>query len=126
MGSNLLASVDWERQESWASPSAQHVAVEVYNVGGCLTHGDLALEAGVDFHAVVEHRLIPSQVRSEWAWLRGKGLASIWALACQDSSHVGNAGVGVGRTPSHETFSQHFHPCAHITLWLKVSHDVCA
>ena len=27
--------------------------------------------------------------------LRSKGLASVWALACQDSSHVGNAGVGV-------------------------------
>ena len=25
----------------------------------------------------------------------GKGLASVWAHACQDSSHVGNAGVGV-------------------------------
>ena len=32
----------------------------------------------------------------------------------------------VDRTPSHETFSRHFHPCAHITLWLKVSHDVSA
>ena len=31
----------------------------------------------------------------------------------------------VDRTPSHETF-RHFHPCAHITLWLKVSHDVSA
>ena len=32
----------------------------------------------------------------------------------------------VDRTPSHKTFSRHFHPCAHITLWLKVSHDVSA
>ena len=32
----------------------------------------------------------------------------------------------VDRTHSHETFSRHFHPCAHITLWLKVSHDVSA
>ena len=30
------------------------------------------------------------------------------------------------RTPSHDTFSRHFHPCAHITVWLKVSHDVSA
>ena len=30
----------------------------------------------------------------------------------------------VDRYTSHETFSRHFHPCAHITLWLKVSHDV--
>ena len=39
--------------------------------------------------------LIPAWVRSEWARLRTKGLASIWAPACQESSHVGDAGVGV-------------------------------
>ena len=73
----------------------QHVGVEVFNVGGWLTHGDLALEVGVDFLAVVEHRLIPARVRSEWTRLRRKGLASFWAPASQYSSHVGNAGVGV-------------------------------
>ena len=31
---------------------------------------------------------------------------------------------GVDRYTSHETFSRHFHPCAHITLWLKVSQRV--
>ena len=60
-----------------------------------LTHGHLSLEAGVDFFAVVEHRIIPARVRSEWARLREQGMASIWASASQDSSHVGNAGVGV-------------------------------
>ena len=35
---------------------------------------------------------------SEWARLRGKGLASILAPACQDTSHVGNVGVGVVTT----------------------------
>ena len=59
-----------------------------------MTHCDFALEAQVDFLAVVEHRLIPARARSECDRLRRKGLASIWA-ACQDSSHVGNAGVGV-------------------------------
>ena len=78
MGSNPLAFVDWEGQAPWAK-----------------SHGDLALEVGVDFLAVVEHRLIPAGVRNEWARLRRKGLASIWAPACQDSSHVGDAGVGV-------------------------------
>ena len=34
------------------------VAVEVFIVGRWLTHGDFALEAEVDFQAVVEHRLI--------------------------------------------------------------------
>ena len=60
----------------------------------CLQFHNVALDAGVDFLAVAEHRLIPACVRSEWAWLRGKGLASTWAPACQGSSHVGNAGVG--------------------------------
>ena len=71
------------------------VGYEVFNVGGWLTHGDLALEVGVDVLAVTEHRLIPARVRSEWSRLEGKGLASIWAPACQDSSHVADAGVGV-------------------------------
>ena len=53
------------------------------------------MAAGVDFLAVVEHRLIPARVRSEWSRLRVKGLSSVWAPASQDSSHVGNAGVGV-------------------------------
>ena len=35
------------------------------------------------------------RVRSEWSRLRSEGLATIWAPACQGSSHVGNAGVGV-------------------------------
>ena len=37
------------------------VSVELFNVGGWLTHGDFALEAGADFLAVVEHRLIPAK-----------------------------------------------------------------
>ena len=45
--------------------------------------------------AVVEHRLIPAGVRCEWARLRRKGLATVWAPASQDTSHVGHAGVGV-------------------------------
>ena len=53
------------------------------------------MEDGVDFLAVVEHRLIPARVRSECARLKAKGLVSTWAPACQDSSHVGTAGVGV-------------------------------
>ena len=77
------------------APPSQHFGLEVFNVGGWLTHGDLALEDRVDFLAVVEHRLIPARVRSEWDRLKRKGLASVWAPACQDSSHVGNAGVGV-------------------------------
>ena len=71
------------------------VSVELFNVVGCLTHGDFASEAGVDFLAVVEHGLIPARVRSDWARLRRIGLGSIWSPACQETSHVGNACVGV-------------------------------
>ena len=72
-----------------------HFAIEVFNVGGWLTHGDLALDAKLDFLAVTEHRLIPDRVRSEWARLKSKGVASTWVPASEDSSHVGNAGVSV-------------------------------
>ena len=74
----------------------RHGGVEFHNVGGWLTHGDLAIRTGVDFLVVAEHRLIPARVRSEWSRLKGKGISSsIWAPASQDSSHVGSAGVGV-------------------------------
>ena len=53
--------------------------------------------------------MIPARVRSEWARLKKKDLASIWAPASQVSSHVGNAGVGVvslrGATLSLPTFA---------------------
>ena len=39
--------------------------------------------------------MILARVRSEWARLKAKGVASVWAPASQDASHVGNAGVGV-------------------------------
>ena len=55
----------------------------------------MALDTDVDFLAVIEHRLIPARVRSEWSRLGRKDLASIWSPASLVSSHVGNAGVGV-------------------------------
>ena len=85
--------MDREAQTSWAGLPC-HLAAEVFNVGGWPTRGDLALDAKVDFLAVVEHRLIPARVRSEWARLKGKGVASLWAPASQGSSHVGHAGSG--------------------------------
>ena len=38
-----------------------HLAVEFFNVGGWLTHGDLALSASLDFLAVTEQCLIQGQ-----------------------------------------------------------------
>ena len=58
------SSCRWWEQVLWhlwigrARHSTRHLAVEVFNGGRWLTHGDLALEAQVDFIAVVEHRLI--------------------------------------------------------------------
>ena len=77
------------------SVTSPRFGVEVLSVGGWLAHGDLALDTSVDFLAVIEHRLIPARVRSEWSRLRRKDLASVWSPASQVSSHVGNAGVGV-------------------------------
>ena len=60
----------WIRRAKLPLPGPPcHLAIEVFNVGGWLTHGDLALEAKIDFLAVVEHRLIPARVRCEWARL---------------------------------------------------------
>ena len=75
----------WIGRARHSGPQSLGLSVELFHVGGWLTHGEFALEAGVDFLAVVEHRLIPARVRSEWAWLRRRGLGSIWAPACQKS-----------------------------------------
>ena len=85
----------WIGRARHPGPGVVSFVVEVFNVGGWLTHGDLVLDTEVDFLAVVEHRLIPVRVRGEWARLRRKGLATVWAPASQDTSHVGHAGVGV-------------------------------
>ena len=76
------------------------------------THGDFALKAGADFLAVVEHRLIPAWVRCEWSRLRRGGVSSIWAPACQDTSHVGNAGVGVVSFEGCLPFTAHLCYCS--------------
>ena len=60
-----------------------------------MTNGDFAVEAGVDFLCVTEHRLVSARARSEWKRLRGRNISSIWSPASQEFSGVGNAGVGV-------------------------------
>ena len=49
------------------------LSIEFVNVGGWLTHGDLALDSCAQFLAVAEHKLIPSSARSGWWW-------SLWLL----------------------------------------------
>ena len=85
----------WIGRARHPGPPDDGLAIEVFNVGGWLPLGNLVLEAPVDFIAVVEHRLIRARVRGEWARLRAKGCASVWAPASQESSHVGHAGVGI-------------------------------
>ena len=70
-----LASLDWQGSASGSVPPT--AGYLVFQFGRWLTHGDIVLEAQVDFLAVVEHRLIPARVRGEWARLGRKGLAAI-------------------------------------------------
>ena len=41
------------------------VIIEVFTVGGWLTHGDYVADVDVDFPGVVEHRLIRARVWQE-------------------------------------------------------------
>ena len=71
------------------------LSIEFVNVGGWLTHGDLALDSCAQFLAVAEHRLIPSGARSVCHQLRRGCHHSVWSPACQDHVADGHAGVGV-------------------------------
>ena len=70
------------------------VKVEVFNIGGWLTHGDYAWNVDVDFIWVVERRSIPAKVRHAWSRLRKDGIHSVWSPASQ-KHQVGQAGVGI-------------------------------
>ena len=49
----------WIGRARHPGPDTASIVVEVFNVGGWLTHGDLVLDMKVGFLAVVAHRLIP-------------------------------------------------------------------
>ena len=76
-------------------PGPGSVGIEVLNVGGWLTNGDFSVDTGSDFLCVTEHRLVSARARSEWRRLRDRSIPSFWSPASQESSVVGNAGVGV-------------------------------
>ena len=59
----------WIGRARHPGPGAASFAVEVFNVCGWLTHGDLVLDMEVDVLAVVELRLIPARVRGAWTRL---------------------------------------------------------
>ena len=64
------------------------VKTEVFNVGGWLTHGDHAGDVDVDFLVVV---------RQECSRLRMDGTHSVWLLAYQRHSEVGQFAIGLLR-----------------------------
>ena len=70
------------------------LSVEFVNVGGWLTHGDLALDSCAQFLAVAEHKLILSRARPVCHQLRKAGHHSVWSPAWQDQVAGGHAGVG--------------------------------
>ena len=88
------ASLDWAGAAPWATPPDQFFGIEVFNIGDWLKHGDSALEAKVDFLAVVEHRLILARVRSGIG-LGGRDCLLFGLRPLKIPHHVGNAGVGV-------------------------------
>ena len=94
MGQDTLVSLDWSC-EAHPGPPSNNLDVEVFNVGGFLTHGDYVLDADADFVAVVEHRLVPARARSKGKRLLHAGVRSVRAPASLEGGHVGHAGVGV-------------------------------
>ena len=46
----------WIGRARHPGPPSNNLDVEVFNVGGFLTHGDYVLDTDADFVAVVEHR----------------------------------------------------------------------
>ena len=71
----------WIGRARHPGPSSNNLDVEVFNVGGFLTHGDYVLDTDADFVAVVEHRLVPARARSEGKRLLQAGARSVWAPA---------------------------------------------
>ena len=78
-----------------ASHPGPGLRVELINVGGWLANCDEALETEDDFLVVTEHSLVPARTRSESKRLKTAGIFSLWTPACQESDHVGHAGVGL-------------------------------
>ena len=76
----------WIGRARHPRPPSNNLDVEVFNVGGFLTHGDYVLNTDADFIAVVEHRLVPARARSEGKRLHQACARSVWAL--------GHAGCG--------------------------------
>ena len=87
--------VVWMLLIGTASHPGPGLGVKLINVGGWLANCDKVLETKADFLVVTEHRLVPARTRSESKRLKAAGFYSLWTPACQESAHVGHAGVGL-------------------------------
>ena len=76
-------------------PPSRPLYFFLFNVGGWLSRGDLALESTAHFLAIAEHRLVPARARTVTTQLRQARRSSVWAPSCQDVTHGGHAEVGV-------------------------------
>ena len=91
-----MLSIDRARHPGPCIPSGPPgFSIEVLNVGGWLSRGDLALESKAHFLAVAEHRLVPARARNVTTQLRKTRRSSVWAPSCQDVTPGDHAGVGV-------------------------------
>ena len=120
--SNNSSTMQRDRRCIFAHPQDSQVRVTLQVDAPCqpCKRRLLAFHRGYMPHSVPNHSPTPSARRPRLDGgfeteepLHGPGVVS-WFLGP----------LHVDRYTSHETFPRHFHPCAHITLWLKVSHDV--
>ena len=91
----VLVLVAWMLRIGSARHLGPALEIELVDVGDWLANCDEALETEADFLAVTDHRLILTWAGSESKRLRAGNVASIWTPACQESAHVGHAGVGL-------------------------------
>ena len=93
--------------------------IELINVGGWLANCDEVLETKADFLMVTGHRLVPARTRSESKRLKAAGFCSLWTPACQESSHVGHAGVGLVSLRSAPLFHA-VHSTHDFRVWVRL------
>ena len=67
----------WIGRARHPGPCLTNLDIEVFNIGGILTHGEYSLDTDARFLALVEHRLVPARAHSEGARLKPAGLASV-------------------------------------------------
>ena len=70
----------WNGRARHPGPSLNNLDIEVFSIGGFVTHGDCALDTDAGFLAVVDHWFVLARARSEGARLSRAGHQSIGML----------------------------------------------